>query len=115
MLGFGVVVRIAQVFAAFWRLFGLFLGHIVELKGTRELFDTVKSSRTCSVLTVSLRLGVSPGFWGYFGRKMAVFGPKLRQFGRARPDLAPPPRAATGEFLPQNLDLAKAPPRLEDG
>ena len=115
MLGFGVVVRVAQVFGAFWRLFGLFLGHIGELKGTRELFDTVKYSRTCSVLTVSLRLGVSPGFWGCFGRKMAVFGPKLRQFGRAPPDLAPPPRAATGEFLAQNLDLARAPPGLQDG
>ena len=33
-------------FGAFWRLFGPFLGHIVELKGTRGLFDTVKSSRT---------------------------------------------------------------------
>ena len=49
-------------FGAFWRLFGPFLGHIVELKGTREVFHTVKSSRTCSVVTVSLRLGVSPGF-----------------------------------------------------
>ena len=78
MLGIGVLVRIAQVFGAFWRLSGPFLEHIVELKGTRELFDTVRSSRTCSVLTVSLRLGVSPGFWGCFGRKMAFFGQKLR-------------------------------------
>ena len=99
-------------FGAFWCLFGPFLGHIVELKGTRGLFETVKSSRTCSVATVSVRLGVSPRFGGYFGRKMAVFGPKLRRFGRAPPDLAPPPRAATGEFLAQNLDLARAPPRL---
>ena len=38
---------------------------------------------------------------------MAVFGPKLRRFGRAPPDLAPPARAATGEFLAQNLDLAR--------
>ena len=103
------------VFGAFWRLFGPFLGHIVELKGTRELFDTVKSSRTCSVLTVSLRLGVSPGFWGCVGRKMAAFGPKLRRFGRAPPDLAHPPRAATGEFLAQKLYLARAPPGLQDG
>ena len=103
------------VFGAFWRLFGPFLGHIVELKGTRGRFDMVKSSRTCSVLTVSLRLGVSPGFWGCFGRKMAVFGPKLRRFGRAPPDLAPPPRAATAEFLAINLDLARAPPGLQDG
>ena len=102
-------------FGAFWRLFGPFLGHIVELKGTRGLFDTVTSSRTCSVTTVSLRLGVSPGFGGYFGRKMAVFGPKLRRFGRAPPNLAPTPQAATGEFLAQNLDLARPPPRLQDG
>ena len=34
-------------FGAFWRLSGPFLGHIVELKGTRGLFDTSKSSRTC--------------------------------------------------------------------
>ena len=99
-------------FRAFWCLFGPCLGHIVELKGTRGLFDTVKSSRTWAVATVSLRLGVSSGFGGYFGRKMAVFGPKLRRFGRAPPDLAPPPRAATGEFLAQNLDLARAPPGL---
>ena len=46
---------------------------------------------------------------------MAGFGPKLRRFGRASPDLAPPPRAATGEFLAQNLDLARPPPRLQDG
>ena len=92
-------------FGAFWRLFGPFLGHIVDLKGTRGLFDTVKSSRTWNVTTVSLCLGVLPGFGGYFG-------PKLRRFGRAPPDLAPLPRAATGEFLAQNLDLARAPPRL---
>ena len=99
-------------FGAFWRLFGPFLGHIVELSGTRGLFDTAKSVRTWAVATVSLRLGISPEFWGYFGRKMAVFGPKLRRFGRAPPDLAPPPQAVTGEFLAQNLDLARAPPRL---
>ena len=85
-------------FGAFWRLFGTFLGHIVELKGTRGLLDTAKSSRTWPVATISLRLGVLPGFWGNFGRKMAVSGPKLRRFGRAPPDLAPPPRAATGAF-----------------
>ena len=98
-------------FGAFWRLFGPFLGHVVELKGTRGLFDTVKSSRTWTVATVSLRLGVSPGFGGYFRRKMAVFGPKLRRFGRAPPDVAPPPRGATSELLAQNLDLARPPPR----
>ena len=101
-------------FGAFWCLFGSFLEHIVELKGTGGLFDTVKSSLTCSVGIVSLRLRVSPGFGGYCGRKMAVFGPKLRRFGRAPTDLAPTPRAATGEFLAQDLDLARPSARLSD-
>ena len=87
-------------FEAFWRLFGPCLGHIVELKGTRGHFDTVKSRCTWVVATVSLYLGVSPGFGGYFGRKMAVFGPT---------------RAATGEFLAQHLDLARPPRSLQDG
>ena len=102
-------------FGAFWRLFGPFLGHIVELEGTKGPFVTRKSSRTWSVAAVCLRLAVLHPYWGCFGRKLAVFGPKLRRFGRAPPDLAPPPRAATGEFLAQNLDLARAPPRLQDG
>ena len=44
------------VFGAFWRLFGPFLGHIVELKGTKGPLVTRKSSCTWSVATVSLRL-----------------------------------------------------------
>ena len=102
----------SAVFGAFWRLFGPFLGHIVELEGTKGPLVTRKSSRTWSVGAVCLRLAVLNPYWGCFGRKMAVFGPKLRRFGRAPPDLAPPPRAATGEFLAQNLDLARPPPRL---
>ena len=98
-------------FGAFWRLFGLFPGHMVELKGTRGLSDMMESSRTCSVATIPPRLGVSPGVGGYFGLKKAVFGQKLRRFGRAPPNLAPRPRAATGE----SVDLARPPPRLQDG
>ena len=45
----------------------------------------------------------------------AVSGHKMCRFGRAPPDLVPPPQGATGEFLAQNLDLARAPPRLQDG
>ena len=80
----------------------------MELKGTRGLFDTVKASLTCSVDIVSLRLRFLPRFGGYFGRKMAVFGPKLRRFGRAPTDLAPTPRAATGELLAQTFGFGKA-------
>ena len=103
------------VFGAFWRLFGPFLGHIVGLEGTKGPLVTRKSSRRWSVAALCLRLAVLNPYSGCFGRKMAVFGPKLRRFGRAPPDVAPPPRAATGEFWAQNLDLARAPPRLQDG
>ena len=80
---FGSVGAHCTDFGAFWRLFGPFLGHMVELKGTKGLFDTVKSSRTWIAATVSLRFCGSPALRGYFGRKKAVFGPKLRRFGRA--------------------------------
>ena len=46
------------VFGAFWRLFGQFLGHIVELEGTKGPLVTSKSSRMCSVAAVCLRLAV---------------------------------------------------------
>ena len=50
----------------------------MELEGRKELVDTGKSSRTCSVPTVSLRLAILNVFQGFFGPKMAVFGPKLQ-------------------------------------
>ena len=50
----------------------------MELEGRKELVETGKSSRTWSVPTVSLRLAVLNGFQGFFGPKMAVFGPKLQ-------------------------------------
>ena len=75
---FQVVGAHSADFGAFWRPFGPFLGHIVELEDTRGLLEAAKSSRTWGVATVSLCLGVSPVFGGSFGRKMAVFGPKLR-------------------------------------
>ena len=50
----------------------------MELEGRRELVDTGKSSRTWSVPTVSLRLAVLNVLQGFFGPKMAVFGPKLQ-------------------------------------
>ena len=51
-------------FGAFWRLFGPFLGHNVELGGNKELLVTVKSSHTWSVPSVCLHLAVSTGFRG---------------------------------------------------
>ena len=84
----------------------------MELEGKKGLLVTGQLRRTCSVQTVCLRLAVLTGFRGRFGPKKAVLGHKMRTFGRAPPELAPPPRGATNEFLAQNLDLARAPPRL---
>ena len=50
----------------------------MELEGHKDLVDTGKSSRTWSVPTVSLRLAVLNVFQGFFGPKMAVFGPKMQ-------------------------------------
>ena len=50
----------------------------MELEGRKELVDTRKSSRTWSVPTVSLYLAILNRFQGFFGPKMAVFGPKLQ-------------------------------------
>ena len=50
----------------------------MELEGRKELVDTGKSSRTCSVPTFSLHLAVWNVFQVFFGPKMAVFGPKLQ-------------------------------------
>ena len=50
----------------------------MELEGRKELVDTGKSSGTWSVPTASLRLAVLNVFQGFFGPKMAVFGPKLQ-------------------------------------
>ena len=50
----------------------------MELEGRKELVDTRKSSRTWSVPTVSLGSAVLNVLQGFFGPKMAVFGPKLQ-------------------------------------
>ena len=50
----------------------------MELEGRKELIDMGKSSHTWSVSTVSLRLAILNVFPGFFGPKMAVFGPKLQ-------------------------------------
>ena len=59
-----------------------------------------------SVATVSLRLAVLSGFWCRFGpKKKPGFGAQNAQFWEG----------ATAEFLAENLDLARPPPREYDG
>ena len=48
----------------------------MELEGRKELVGTGKSSRTCNVPTVSLRLAVLNVFHGFFGPKLQFL--KLR-------------------------------------
>ena len=57
-------------------------------------------------------LAVLTEYRGRFEPKKVVLGHEMRNFGRAPPNLAQPPRGPTGEFLAQNLDLARPPPRL---
>ena len=97
---------------AIWAIVRPFLGNVVERECQKGLFVTGQPGRTCSIPTVCICLADLSGFRGRFERKMAFFGPKPRRFGRAPPNLAPTPRGTTGEFLAQNLDLARAPPRL---
>ena len=63
---------------------------------------------TWSIATVSLHLAILNQFQGYFGPQMAIFGLKMRRYGRAPSDLARAPRASTGEFGAQNLTLFQA-------
>ena len=102
-------------FGPFLAIFRPFLGHIAELEGNKGLLVTRKSGRTCSVETVSLPLAVLAGFQSRFGPKKAFWGHKMCSFGKAPPDLAPLPQCATGGVLAENLDLARAPPKLQDG
>ena len=50
----------------------------MELEGRKGLVDMGGSSRAWSVPTVSLHLAVLNVFQGFFGPKMAVFGPELQ-------------------------------------
>ena len=47
----------------------------MELEGRKELVDTEKSSRRCSVPTVLLRLAFLNVFPGFFGPKNGCFWP----------------------------------------
>ena len=78
-------------FGAFWRLFGPFLGHIVELKGTRRLFDTVKSSRTWGVATFPLVWAFLPGFGAVLGEKWLFLAQNCADLGGHLPTWHPRP------------------------
>ena len=71
----------------------------MELEGNKGLLVTGQSRRMWSVATMSLCLAILSRFRDCFGPKKAVLGHKMRSFGRAPLDLAPPPRGATAEFL----------------
>ena len=47
----------------------------MELEGRKEVVDTGKSSRTCSVPTVSLRLAVWNVFKGFLAQKWLFLAP----------------------------------------
>ena len=112
ILGFWLFDTHGAQSGPFLAIVGPFLGHIAELEGKNGIFVTGQSRLTWKVATVSLRLSILNGFRGSFGPKKTVLGQEMCSFGRAPPDLPPPPPGATGEFLAWNLGLASAPPRL---
>ena len=75
----------------------------MELDSRKELVDTGKSSRTWSVPSASLGLGDLNEFHGFFGPKMAVFGPQTAVFETEVRHLRIVFPAATVEFLAQTL------------
>ena len=66
-------------FRAFWRLFGPFLGHIVELEGTKGPLVTRKSSCTWSVESRVPSFGCFEPLLGLFWAKNGCFWPKAAQ------------------------------------
>ena len=113
-------------FGASWPLFGPFLGHIVELEGTRGRFDTVKSSRTCGVATVTLRFGVLPKFGGCFGQKSLFVAQNCTDLGGHlqtwRPRPGPPPVSfwlktwiCQGHHLGSRMAKVESSPRRWEG
>ena len=77
-------------FGAFWRLFGLFLGHIVELGGNKDLLVTVKSSRTWTVASFSPSFGRFDGVSGRFWAKKGCFGAQNAQIWEGTSRLGAP-------------------------
>ena len=71
----------------------------MELEGRKGLVDTGGSSRAWSVPTVSLHLAVLNVFQGFFGPKMAVFGPELQFLKLRSATCEPRSRAPLSSFL----------------
>ena len=96
------------LYGLYLAIFGLFRGHIVEIKGNKELFVTGQLRRTWSVATVSLCLSFLLGVKAVLGQKKPILGHKIRSFGWAPPDLAPLPGAPPESFFCSKLGFGKA-------
>ena len=95
--------------------FGSFNIHIMKLEGSKGLVVTGQSRRALIIANLSPPLSTLTRYQGRFGPKSIVFGHKMRGYGRAPPDLARPTAGTTGEFVAQNVDLARPQPREYDG
>ena len=102
--------HIQAIFSHFWAFSRTYVGDRGQQRALGH--GAIKAHVECSNGFPSFPLAILSGVWGRFGPKKAVLGHKMRSIGRAPPNLAPPPRGATGEFLARKLDLARAPPRL---
>ena len=76
----GLVDTNCSHFGPFLPIFGPFLGHIVELEGSKGLLVARQSRHTWSVATVSLCLSILIGYEGRFVPKNAVLVAQNVQF-----------------------------------
>ena len=90
-----------------------FLRHIADVEGSKGLFVTRKSRRTRSVWNITSFVHLDAELRPFWPNK-AVLGHEVCSFGRAPPHLSPLPCGTNGERLAHNLDLARAPSRVQD-
>ena len=78
-------------FGPFWRLFGPFLGHIVELKCTIGLLDKAKSSCTLDLPLFRFSWAFCPSFGAISGEKWLFLAQNCADLGGHLPTWRPRP------------------------
>ena len=107
----GCSTQTTHIWAIFSHFWAVSLYHGVRRQQRALCHEEVKVHVEC--MTRFRSIGRFEWILGPFWAKKGCFwGLKKSNFGSAPPDLPPPPRGASGEFLAQNLDSARAPPRV---
>ena len=114
MLGFGVLVHIAQIFLAVLAPFLAVSLTYCWVEGHQRALSHSNSKPHMGVATVTLCLAFCPGFRANLSENWPFSAEKICRFRRAPTNLAPKLRAATGKFVAQNFDFTRPSPGLQD-